>query len=343
MNNRKRKYCRYCGGRIRQKQENGIPREYCPACRVFFYDNPLPVVSMILVEERRVLLVKRKNRPYRGKWCLPSGFAETGESILDAAVRELEEETGIQGRIVQLRDVDSCSNSFYGDLLFLTFEMEQTGGVLQAGDDAEAVRFFPLTRVPRLAFPSNSKALQAYLEGKKDHWAIVDSFTLAADEAIMQERRNLLSDRLVALIEASSDHIARLWLKDVRGSRSTPTYHLFDQELLYHRVFLVISHFSDWLSGSYHGQNIISYYMHLGRNRKREGFGLSEVISALSLTKKHLWEFALSQGMWDRPIDIYTIMELERRISLFFDRATYHVAKGYELESSRTTPAGSGK
>lgn len=331
MKKMKKKYCPYCSGRVGRKAENGTRREYCPRCGIFFYDNPLPVVSTILVRERRVLLVKRGHKPYRGKWCLPSGFAESGENIVEAALRELEEETGVKGRIIQLRDVDSCSNSFYGDLLFLTFEVEQTGGTLKAGDDAAAVRFFPLDRLPLLAFPSNSKALRTYMEGEKEHWAIVDSFTLAADDAaLMKQMQNLLSDRLVAMVEAHSDHIAQAWLRDVQTNRSTPTYHHFDRELLYHRVFLVISHFSDWLGGSYHGQDIISYYMHLGRIRKREGFGLSEVISALSLTKKHIWEFALSQGMWDKTIDIYTIMELERRISLFFDRATYHVAKGYE-------------
>lgn len=341
MKKMKRKYCPYCSGRVTRKTENGTRREYCPRCNLFFYDNPLPVVSTILVRDRRVLLVKRGNEPYRGKWCLPSGFAESGENIVEAALRELEEETGVKGRIIQLRDVDSCSNYFYGDLLFLTFEAEQTGGTLRAGDDATAVRFFPFERIPLLAFPSNSKALRTYMEGEKEHWAIVDSFTLAADDTPAQQRRTLLSDRLVELVEAHSDHIARVWLKDVQTNRSTPTYHHFDQELLYHRVFLVISHFSDWLSGSYRGQDIITYYMHLGRTRKREGFGLSEIISALSLTKKHIWEFALSQGMWNRTIDIYTIMELERRISLFFDRATYHVAKGYETQPAPLSPAGS--
>lgn len=331
MKKKKRKYCQYCSGRVTRKRENGTPREYCPRCRVFFYDNPLPVVSTVLVRDRQVLLVKRGQEPYRGKWCLPSGFAESGESIVEAALRELEEETGVQGKIVQLRDVDSCSNYFYGDLLFLTFEVEQTGGSLKAGDDAAAVGFFPLARIPRLAFPSNSKALLTYMEGKKEHWAIVDSFSLAADDgSLMEERKNLLSNRLVELIEADPDHIAQLWLRDVQTNRSTPTYHHFDRQLLYQRVFLVISHFGHWLNGSYHGQDIISYYVQLGKIRKQEGFNLSEVISALSLTKKHIWEFALSRGMWDRTIDIYTIMELERRISLFFDRAIYHVAKGYE-------------
>ena len=145
-----------------------------------------------------------------------------------------------------------------------------------------------------------------------------------------EKRENLLSNKLVELIEENSNHIAGLWMEDVRNNKSTPTYHVFDQELLFHRVFLVISHFGQWLSGSYHGQDIISYYVNLGRERKQEGFGLSEVISALSITKKHIWEFALSRGMWSKTIDIYMILELERRISLFFDKATFYVAQGYE-------------
>ncbi len=67
--------------------------KFCPACETFFYENPLPVVSAILESDRHVALVKRKNEPCKGEWCLPSGFAESGESIEDAALRELEEET----------------------------------------------------------------------------------------------------------------------------------------------------------------------------------------------------------------------------------------------------------
>ena len=96
MSKKKRKYCTYCGERIINKKEGDVMREYCPDCQLFFYDNPLPIVSTIVVKEKQVLLVKRRNPPYKGKWCLPSGFAEIGESIQDSALRDLEEETGIQ-------------------------------------------------------------------------------------------------------------------------------------------------------------------------------------------------------------------------------------------------------
>ena len=67
-------------------------------------------------KDRETLLVKRAKDPFRGMWCFPIGFAETGESIEDAALRELKEEAGIEGRITQLVDVDSHRNPFYGEL-----------------------------------------------------------------------------------------------------------------------------------------------------------------------------------------------------------------------------------
>jgi ADP-ribose pyrophosphatase YjhB (NUDIX family) len=318
MKGQKRKYCHYCSHQVEQRIESDTLRDYCPSCAIYFYENPLPVVSTILVNDRKVLLVKRGNDPYRGQWCLPSGFAESGESIADAALRELEEETGIQGRIVHLQDVDSSTNYYYGDLLFLTFEVEQIGGEPKAGDDAVEVKYFSLERIPDLAFPSNTKALQSYVEDKKDYWAIIDSFSVAAEgEPLIEMKKRLLSDKL-------------LWVEDVRSNRSTPTFHDFDQDALYRRVFLVISHFGQWLEGSYHGQDIITYYTSLGKERRIEGFSLSEVVSALSLTKKHIWEFALSRETWSRTIDIYMVLEFAKRISIFFDRAVYYVAKGYD-------------
>ena len=110
---------------------------------------------------RQILLVKRDRAPFKGHWCLPTGFAEAGESIEDAALRELQEETGLKGRINRLLDVDSYKSRFYGDLLFLTFVVEKSGGKLAAGDDSAQARFWPINEIPPLAFRSNRRALDS--------------------------------------------------------------------------------------------------------------------------------------------------------------------------------------
>jgi len=331
MKGRVRLFCPYCGGRITKRLEEDTLRDYCARCRTFFYENPLPVVSSIVVSDRSILLVKRGKKPYRGLWCPPTGFAETGESIEAAAVRELEEEAGILGKVSSLVDVDSCTNRFYGDLLFITFEVEQVGGSLKPGSDTVAVKYFPADKIPRLAFRSNQKAIEAFVRGKTDTWAIVDSFARTIGQPGRRgERGNLLSDRLIVVIEQNADTIAGLWVREVTSSRSTPYYHGYEETLLLKRIQQVIAQFGKWLSGFYDDHDIRDFFMEIGRARRKEGFKLGELQSALSIIKKHIWEFALSQGMWRKTLDMYAALELDRRIVVFFDRAAFHMTRGYE-------------
>jgi 8-oxo-dGTP diphosphatase len=335
MSKKTRLFCPYCGSKIIKKPEEDMLRDFCQSCGTFFYENPLPVVSTILVADRKLLLVKRGKKPYRGFWCPPTGFAETGESIEGAALRELEEETGIKGNIVSLIDVDSCANYFYGDLLFITFEVEQVGGFLAPGGDTVVVKYFPVGKIPRLAFRSNTKAVNAYIKGKTDYWAIIDSFAQTTSQIqIRGEKGNLLSDRLLVVIEKNAEKIANLWVQDVTTGRSTPDYHDFDKSKLFKRIHRLLSQFEKWLGGFYGDLDIREFFMETGRERKKEGFKLGEVLSALSLIKKHIWEFALSQGMWQKTLDIYTALELDRRIVIFFDRAAFHLTLGYEDEKA---------
>ena len=331
MNTPERKYCPYCSNPLEIRPEGESLRDYCGVCEKFFYDNPLPVASVIVSKDRDVLLVKRKYDPERGKWCLPSGFAETGESIEAAALRELTEETGIHGMITGLVDVASGYSKTYGDLIFITFEAEQVGGSIVAGDDASEVRFFPFHEMPPLAFPSNTKAVSAYLNSKQDYWAIIDSFSKSAG---LRESKgeDYLSDKLLQMIEQNADIIGRRWLNDVKSNKSTHTYSISDERRTYERIMRLIGHFSKWLGGTYSDQEIRENYRNLGKTRKEEGFKLSEVLSALSLIRKHIWEFALSHQVWTKTIDIYMSLELERRMVLFFDKAAFYVTKGYEEE-----------
>jgi len=331
MKKKVRQFCPHCGNKVVKKTEDDTLRDFCLHCGTFFYENPLPVVSSILVSERSILLVKRGKKPYRGMWCPPTGFAEAGESVEDAALRELEEETGIKGKILSLIDVDSCTNYFYGDLLFITFEVERIGGTLASGGDTTDVKYFAVGKIPKLAFSSNTRAVNAYIKGKADYWAIIDSFARSTGQMqIRGERENLLSDRLLVVIERNAEKIANLWVQDVTTSRSTPDYHHFDKSKLFKRIHRLLSQFGNWLGGFYGDHDIRDFFMETGKERRKEGFKLGEVLSALSLIKKHIWEFALSQGMWQKTLDIYTALELDRRIVIFFDRAAFYTTRGYE-------------
>ena len=331
MKKERRRFCHLCGGPVSLKTEDGSTRDFCPECNLIFYENPLPVVSAIVALNRQILFVKRGKKPYKGSWCLPTGFAEVGESIEEAALRELTEETGVEGRILSLVDVQSYKSRFYGDLIFITFEVEQTGGNLQPGSDTVMARYFPLDRMPRLAFPSNRDAMQRYISSKSEYWAIVDSFSISLGKDIpMNMRRNLLSDKLVTVIEKNAGSIVRRWMNDVLANPSTADYRRLDQTRLFQDILRMLSRFGNWLGGVYNDADIRDYYMTFGGESRKNGVALSNVLSALSLVKKHLWEFALSQGMWHKTLDIYMALELDRRIVIFFDKAVFYTTQGHE-------------
>lgn len=333
MKKKKQNYCPHCGNRVSLKPEGEIPRRYCNQCKIYFYENPLPVVSCIHCTDKSILLVKRGNKPYKGSWCLPTGFAETGESIEQAALRELKEESGIEGKIINLVDVDSVKSRHYGDLTFITYEVAKIGGSLVAGDDATNVKYFHINKLPQLPFKSNEKAISSYIRSKADYWAIVESFNIAReDEEIERKKKFFLSDRLTEVIEKNVDLIARNWTDDVLDKRSTSSYQKLEREEVFHRGQLVILQFGHWLKGLYTDKDNHDFYVQMGKTRKMEGFRASEVISALSLIRKNIWEFALSQGMWNSTIDIYIALELERRMMLFFDKAAFYLSWGYETE-----------
>lgn len=331
MTRKSRRFCHFCGGPVSQRIEDDMERDYCAACNLFFYTNPLPVVSAIVARDRRILLVKRGKRPYRGAWCLPSGFAEAGESIQQAALRELAEEAGVEGRILSLVDVHSYKSRFYGDLLFITFEVETEGGDPRSGSDTVRAAYFPINGLPRLAFPSNRRAMQHYVAGKSEYWAIIDSFSQSlGKEDSRAVRQNLLSDKLVEVIEKNADAIARIWMNDTLTNASTAGFRHFDHSRLFGDVHSILTHFGSWLGGGYGDADIRIFYTALGRQSCKDRIPLSNVLSTLSLIKKHLWEFALTQGMWHRTIDIYMNLELNRRIVIFFDKAVFHTTQGYE-------------
>lgn len=327
----KAKYCSQCGAAVVTRVVEDRPREVCPECDAISYQNPLPVAaSVVLNQDREVLLVKRKREPHKGMWCLPIGFAETGETIAEAARRELKEETGVESRVLRLLDTHSFYSDYYGDLLIVTFELEKIGGVEQAGDDAETVSYFPIKWLPPLAFDANEKAIGACADAHKDEWAIQDSFrSLQSDEG-----REMLSDALIAFIRDHAKEVTKAWIEDVRTNPTTLSYRKIDPDLLVDRCSTAISQFRRWLRGHEADQEVRAFYRTIGQERKAQGFPMHEVLSSQTLLRKHIFAYARSQGVWQRPLDVYRVLELNRRIALFFDKAIYHTIRGFEEDQT---------
>jgi ADP-ribose pyrophosphatase YjhB (NUDIX family) len=90
------RFCPICGGRLRQPDAALRGRPICEECGTVHYDGPTVVVLAVVFAEDRMLLMRRGLPPYAGSWAPPGGFAEAGESLEAAAVRELDEEVGVR-------------------------------------------------------------------------------------------------------------------------------------------------------------------------------------------------------------------------------------------------------
>ena len=88
-------YCKECGARLEEREielEGMVP--YCPACNQFRFPQYNVAVSMIVVDEStgKILLLQQYGKP---SWILVAGYVAKGESLEDAAIREIREETGL--------------------------------------------------------------------------------------------------------------------------------------------------------------------------------------------------------------------------------------------------------
>ena len=129
--------------------------------------NPLPAVTVVVMREGSVLLVKRSVRPRMGAWCLPGGFLELGETVEECAARELLEETGLSADGFSLIGARTDVTE-YGGIMLAALEALGAGGDLRPGDDASEAAWFRLDEVPPLAFQAHDRIVEALrsAEGK---------------------------------------------------------------------------------------------------------------------------------------------------------------------------------
>jgi len=131
------------------------------------YKNPSITADGILLKDKQILLIQRKNDPFKGKWALPGGFVEYGEKTEDTVVREVFEETGLKTKICGLAGVYSDpERDPRGHTITVAYVLEITSGTLKASDDASAVKFFKVNKLPALSFDHEmiiNDAIQRFL------------------------------------------------------------------------------------------------------------------------------------------------------------------------------------
>jgi len=158
-------HCPSCGTRLTYRLIEGWQRLFCPACNRIHYQNPLPSSAAFVYDrEGRILLVLRGIEPGKGKWALPSGFIEIDETPETACLRELKEETGLEGRIMRLIGVYSQKSLMYRNVLIIGYAVKAKGKLV-AGSDSRKADYFPSGKLPEIAFSSHKQIIH---DGLKD-------------------------------------------------------------------------------------------------------------------------------------------------------------------------------
>jgi len=144
-------------------------------------------------------------------------------------------------------------------------------------------------------------------------------------------------------IEVHAPALTRDVVRDLRTNERTPSFADLKPAALEDRVAALCWNFGKWI-GNPDDTVVRGEYEDMGRQRFREGAPVSELVYALLLTKQHLRAYIRDYGLVDfagdrvvpdelLPIELHSIQELNYQVGEFFDRALYHLTRGYELEA----------
>ncbi len=154
-------YCPVCGCSLINKKIESKNRLFCKNCKWVDYKNPKPVaVSVAKNKENKILLVKRNNNPGINKWSLPGGFIDFGETPEKAFLRELKEETGINGIIKNLLGVHIQKTKIYGSILIIAYEVFVNIENIKINSELKDAKFFDILKLPHIPFPLHIKLIK---------------------------------------------------------------------------------------------------------------------------------------------------------------------------------------
>jgi NADH pyrophosphatase NudC (nudix superfamily) len=138
--------CPQCGKKLLH-DENNVS---CEACSETWYNNPAPATSIALIKDGKILLAKRKVEPEKGKWDILGGFVEAGESIEDAVIREMKEETNLDVEITEY--LGSVADIYGGKPslpILYKVKMADENQTPNPQDDVEELAWFSTSEIPK--------------------------------------------------------------------------------------------------------------------------------------------------------------------------------------------------
>lgn len=162
------------------------------------YPRPMVTVDVVIFTlqdgDLQVLLIRRKRPPFEGRWAIPGGFVDIDEPLESAAMRELEEETGVRDvRIEQLAAFGDPGRDPRGRTITVVYLalLPPHRTAVRAGDDAADARWWPIRNLPPLAFDHDQILQQALQRLRRDLCCMVPIPGLLPEAFTLDELRSV--------------------------------------------------------------------------------------------------------------------------------------------------------
>ncbi len=147
-------FCPLCSTKLDKAMIDGRDRMFCPSCSWVHYINPLPVaVAYTVNKNNELLVIRRAHEPALNEWALPGGFLEAGEEPHEGCLRELMEETSLNGKIDNLIGIYHREVEMYGSLLVVAYRVMVDDDIITINHELFDAGFYPLHLMPEVRIP----------------------------------------------------------------------------------------------------------------------------------------------------------------------------------------------
>lgn len=163
------KFCSHCGAPTQTKIPDGDsrPRQVCTRCHTIHYVNPRIVAGTVCQWQDKVLLCKRAIEPRYGKWTLPAGFLEIGETMAEGALRETHEEAGADATVGPLFSILDVPHA---EQVHVFFQARLNSPELDPGIESLTARLFTEDEIPwdEIAFSTVATTLRWFFADRRN-------------------------------------------------------------------------------------------------------------------------------------------------------------------------------
>ena len=159
----------------------------------------------------------------------------------------------------------------------------------------------------------------------------------------------MIAAKLIELIEIHADRLTADVTRDLITNDRTRGFRAVRPQDLEPRIFQIFHHLGNWI-GEPRSRSVQAEFGDWGRRRFDQGIPLSEIVYAVIVLKQHMARYILDNGLVDAsfpridsdyvlPMHLYSLQDLNTHVGEFFDEALYYLARGYEAEARRLSPA----